>query len=512
MALILVVLFAQFPGSAQPAPALICITNSVKLEQIIGDWDWAALYQGTNLPTASQTVTRFHILGTDNGGSFEDNGKLIVLFGDTISDDPTWKYHAADPFCWSTNTDGESPLLLNFYTNRPYVHDSNWPMFVQPAGIDMSGNAVPKCGIALSNGVFVICNTGSDPSHTNNPHWSDYSVLLTFHETNVFTLTNTYPATNMIFSTNRIISILSTNLDPTNPAQGHFIFNSMREFGTNLLIFGTGEFRSSDIYLCMLPAANLVSGQATLYFTGLTNGQPTWSPFESNSVPVVQDNPTNGPPWPNDTPSAGDLSVINPPGLGLWLMTFDGGRNAKGSKDIGIYFSYAPAPWGPWSAPQLIFNAKNGGRGVFIYDADTQTGPAGPVINPSDNMGTNRPGAVYGPYMIERFTRITNSTLFIYYTMSTWNPYTVVKMRCAFAIVPTIDPLSLVHRNRRFSFSWNAPTNQIYQVEYSSNVLSGWSTFTNLITSTNGTFNFTDNLNTSGGVGATRFYRVRTPL
>ena len=113
--------------------------------------------------------------------------------------------------------------------------------------------------------------------------------------------------------------------------------------------------------------------------------------------------------------------------------------------------------------------------------------------------------------MIERFTRITNSTLFIYYTLSTWNPYTVVKMRSAFTIAPVIDPASLVKPDKSFSFTWSAPTNITYQVDYSTNLASGWATFTNLITATNGTFNFTDDGTNSGGFGSTKFYRLRTP-
>jgi len=74
---------------------------------------------------------------------------------------------------------------------------------------------------------------------------------------------------------------------------------------------------ASDIFLCMTPTANFVSGAGTLYFTGLTNGQPTWSSAESNCEPVVQDNPTNGPPWPNDSATAGSVSVIYATNLGL---------------------------------------------------------------------------------------------------------------------------------------------------------------------------------------------------
>lgn len=94
--------------------------------------------------------------------------------------------------------------------------------------------------------------------------------------------------------------------------------------------------------------------------------------------------------------------------------------------------------------------------------------------------------------------------------MATWNPYTVVKMRSAFTINPVIDSASLVKLKKKFSFAWSAPTNISYQVDYSTNLVSGWATFTNIITSTDGTFNFTDTGTNSGGFGNTKFYRLRS--
>ncbi len=506
-------------AKAQPPPVLTWIINSsVKLEQINGDIDWQAHAQGSNLLTASQTVTRFHILGNGLGYSFEDNGKLVFLFGDTISENTTnWNYHAADPLAWSTNTDGETPLLLNFFTNTPSpvtnkfgVATNFFPIFVKPDGIKMGPDDVPNAGISLSNGVFLLCNTGSDPANTNiAPLTNDYSVLVTFDETGLLAATNTY-VTNF-FTTNRVVSMLSSNLDGKSALQGRFINVSMHESGTNLMMFGTGEYRSGDVFLCMIPTANFVSGAGTLYFIGLTNGQPAWSSAESNCVPVVQDNPTNGPPWPNDNGTAGNVSVIHPTNLDLWLMTYDGGRstNTKTNRTTGIYFSFAEQPWGPWSKPQLIFNKfRDGADGVFIHDPDltNNDGLDGPTIG--NNDPTNTFGGDFAPIMIERFTRVTNSTLFIYYTLSTWNPYAVVKMRSAFTIKPVIDPGSLVHKTNKFSFSWNAPTNISYQVDYTGNLLSGWTTFTDIITSTSGLFDFTNTQ--TGGLPAARFYRLRT--
>ena len=137
------------------------------------------------------------------------------------------------------------------------------------------------------------------------------------------------------------------------------------------------------------------------------------------------------------------------------------------------------------------------------------TGPAGPTADPAKHSPTNTTGIVYAPNLIEPFTAISNSTLYIYYLMSTWNPYTVVKMRSAFSIVPIIDPTSLVKLKNRFSFAWNAPTNTTYQVGYSTNLGTGWTTLTSLVTSTNGTFNFTDTGTDSSGFGRTKFYRLQ---
>src|SRR5438093_3745077 len=86
--------------------------SSVKVEQILGDKDWA-----TGKPTTSQTIIRYHLAGSDLGYSFEDNGKLLFLFGDTISEAPSvLNYHAGDPIAWSTSTDPEAGLFLNYFT------------------------------------------------------------------------------------------------------------------------------------------------------------------------------------------------------------------------------------------------------------------------------------------------------------------------------------------------------------------------------------------------------------
>lgn len=414
-----VALTACASAIAQAGPGPTWITNSsVKVQQIIGE-------QGTNngtdsyatdtdretgLPLLNQTYTRYEVGGTDLGYSFENgNNQLIFLFGDTLY------FAGGDVMAWSSTTAAGNGLLLNFFTNR-----DGSTLLVQPTHVDMGAFNVPDAGISLAGNTYVVCKTGHKTSTLDT---NDFSVLTRFVETN-----NT-------FIPGRIISQLTNG--------GHFLEMSLNQvaagFGSQepmVYMWGAGKFRGSDIYLATMPTSGFESGVGTLYFTGLTNGQPTWSSVETNAMPVVVDNPTNGPAWPNDFPTVGNVSVTYSPDLGLWLMTYDGGRQ-KESK-TGVYFCYASEPWGPWSTPQLIFNAKrDGGSGYFMRNTTNSLppGPAGPTIGVADPATTA--GGSYAPYMIERFTQVASNTLTIYYTMSTWNPYTVVLMKSQFNITPS---------------------------------------------------------------------------
>ena len=412
-ALLLLWAFTPQAAAQSTPPVLTYLPNSTtKVEQVIGDCDYEVqAKKGICQPTTSQTVTRFNILGNGQGGSFEHNGKMIFLFGDTISKDVSVvNYHASDPIAWSTSTDPESGLLLNFYTNS-----DGSPLFVKPPGIPLGPDDTPNAGISVNGQVYLVCNTGSDTSLAN-PQSQDTSVLVQFNET------------AQTFTGGRTISHVG----------GHFINVSMHASGSNVVMFGAGPYRSSDIYMQMTPASTFASGAGTQYFGGLVNGQPTWVSSDAAAVPVVQDNPLNGPAWPNDTPSVGNLSVAYSSTLSLWLMTYDGGRQSN--KTRGVYFTHAPQPWGPWAKPQLILNdVRDNAYGVYIHNPNILPDPPGDGLN-GPVIGSNDPyttaGGGFAPLMIERFLTVTGNTLKIYYSLSTWNPYTVVKMRSQFTITP----------------------------------------------------------------------------
>jgi hypothetical protein len=446
--------------------------SSRKIEQLTADCDWVEWDATISNPnptckrTASQTATRADVLGQGLGYSFEHDGKLIFLFGDTfgatigggdgVAYYPTWtnvqntfQYQAGDTMAWSSTRRPEEGLLLNYFLSSDQSH----ALIVQPTyatpqcypdgtcgtALPMGADDIPNSGISLDGQIYIVASTGSLVTSTGGDYSKNYSVLSKFDEK------------AGTFSAGRTISSVADG--------GHFVYTSIREFPEDaegwqagygqpmIVIFGVGEYDASNIYLSIVPKSGFESGTGTRYFTGLDKfGFPTWgTKDDSSNVPVMTDiDPTK--------PTIGNLSVIYSHDLGLWLMTFNGGHGD--SKTAGVYFSYARTPWGPWSKAQYILNDCNDhalGNYIFYYydplhpatntcpsavvaPANT-SGPAGPTIGPQDsnNPHTTRGGG-FAPEMIERFTEVEGDTLKIYYTLSTWNPYAVIKMESDFEI------------------------------------------------------------------------------
>jgi hypothetical protein len=388
------------PSPAKPAPApersrnIVfheTVGSTVKLEQLIGDQD-----KERHQPTGNQTNARYGIEGAELGTSFEHDGHAYFLFGDVVGDVPRWP----DALATSDTTDPESGVHLDFLTRAKGRY-----VTIQPAGINMGANGVPLAGISLNGQMYVAVRT-NDPRNRSTEH----SVLTKF----------TPPAS---FETLRTISQLPS---------GHFLKMSLHAQpeaasgfppgGPWVLIWGTGSYRESDAYLAIVPAAQFESGNGTKYFAGLdTAGAPKWSDAEADSQPIVKDG------------TLGDLSVTWCKNLGMWLMTYD-----RRTAPAGITFSYSRTPWGPWSEPQLIFNAVvNGALGKFIHNPrakpnDGLAGPSHMLRNEADPETVI--GGAYAPYVVERWTRLRGNELDIYYTMSTVNPYVVVLMKSRLSV------------------------------------------------------------------------------
>lgn len=375
---------ATVPSPAEPVLRYVA-GSSIKVEQLLGEED-KQLHQ----PTLSQTATRYGIEGTDLGNSFEHAGRVFFLFGDTVGR----LRRALDTIATTDATDPESGVRLDF------LKSGSDYLTIEPPGISMGPFEVPVAGISLGGQVYVVVSTNHSEDRS-----TDRSVLTKF----------TPPAN---FQPLRTISELP---------KGHFVKMSLHiEPGTIaglppggpfILVWGTGPYRRSDAYLSVVPVAAFESGKGTRYFAGLNAASaPIWSEEESDARAIVQ----NG--------TMGDLSVTWCKDLGLWLMTYD----SRDPAPRGILFSYSRSPWGPWSEPQIIFNAaRDGAVGKFIHNpqAVPSDGLAGPVIGKGQANPQAVHGGAYAPYVVERWTKLQSSELAMYFVLSTWNPYVVVLMK-----------------------------------------------------------------------------------
>jgi hypothetical protein len=148
-------------------------------------------------------------------------------------------------------------------------------------------------------------------------------------------------------------------------------------------------------------------------FLSANVGSTRWSAQEADAVPLF---------------SAGDIGELScrfNPAFDRYFMTYNS------SNPRGIILRHAAQPWGPWSGAIRIFEPESQGLGKFMHIPWNVS----KVDHVQDDMWLvgrrdNEWGGEYGPYQIERFstgTALTGCSL--YYTLSSWNPYSVHLMR-----------------------------------------------------------------------------------
>jgi hypothetical protein len=76
-------------------------------------------------------------------------------------------------------------------------------------------------------------------------------------------------------------------------------------------------------------------------------------------------------------------------------------------------------------------------------------------------------------------------------------------------VLPTVSSVTFTSTN--VVLQWSGPTNQQYQAQWATNLIPpvAWTTFTNVISSTNGQFSFIDDYTQTPPPGPMRFYRLR---
>lgn len=365
--------------------------STCKLAQLTGERDVSR-----GILTRSRTQSSAGLIGTDLGSSFEHDGKLYFLFGDSIGGTPN-----ADVLAWSDAVTPDA-LTLSFHTGD----DGKFERLEVP-GVSSGAFEVPSYGISLDGTMYVVVTTDHSERNTMGR-----SVLARSSDDG-----RTFERLCDL-STTHFVNVAMDRSDGET--------RTGLPFEDCVFVWGSGRYRASNARLACAPTQQFGELSSWRYFAGLSNGEPRWEADEAKSIDLF------------DHAVIGELSVAWIAPLERWVMLYNS------SEPRGIVMRTAQAPWGPWSDLQVVFDPwLDHGYASFMH-VDWRTARMDEIHDPGRH---EKFGGEYGPYLIPRFTSGDSNRCTLVFTMSTWNPYQVVLMSTEVGRVPegsTSDSTSIL--------------------------------------------------------------------
>jgi hypothetical protein len=365
----------------------------------------------------NQTETRAGIRGTDLGSQFMYNDRMCFLFGDTSFTDPDQIFNLDTiAFADMSDFDPAAGLRLTFNPQPPIIKDSSGNSMKD----SQKAYSVPLDAITVNGAAYLFYSLDSVQLAPGPPAYQSFGhtdVVKSADEALV-NFTHLYQFSSQHFLNVSIAQVPGATL-------------GLPDVGDALAVWGTGIYHSSEPYLAVLSLSSIETGQATKYFGGMNGDAPIWVTDESAAAPLFQD------------PTLAELSVRFNPYLNVWMMTY------TSVLVHGVCLRMSATPWGQWSTPLRLqhewwtppdvankpsnyVHAPNNLPGLirqdWMYDQSMQ------VPDGSANVG----GIPYSPAVIEPliqgqpFTAAqapAGASTTIFYTMSTWSPYTSLLMR-----------------------------------------------------------------------------------
>ncbi len=384
---------------AQTEKVIYVPGSTVKICQLVGEYD-----RERQTTTINQTESRYGLISTDLGVPFRHNGRTYLLFGDTFG--PL----GGDAIAYTTDTNPEDGIELTFihYQNGTYRP-------VRIPGISQGAFEVPMEGVSVGGRMYIY-------------HTTDHSQSVTMGRSVVAVSDDDGRTFEYLydFSVQHFINVSVVEIDLAQ-WQGFPL-----QTGKGLVIFGSGVYRQSDIRLAFQPADSIESPTSLRYFAGLdATGTPIWSSREQDAIPLFSH------------PYVGELSVTYNEFLHKWLLLYNSGNPR------GINFRTAENPWGPWSDSKVLFDPWQDNGYCHFMHVSWQFQQCDNVNDPGREYEW---GGEYGPYQFEDLATGNDSTTTIYFTMSTWNPYTVVLMKSTLKLVRQSSSVTNANPNHSENF------------------------------------------------------------
>jgi len=294
-------------------------------------------------PTVSQTETNYGLVGNDLGSSFEHNGKLWFLFGDT---QPTAAFNGkpngqSNPPRTPLHNDSvgfASPTNIGQCIKLDFVRDSigayQNPVVVDAQGkpaITLGIDEVPIAGIDVGGRMFVVFGTDNNVAMPalGNLGFATRSVMAVSDDDG-----NTY---HYLYDLSappcfRCDGAKFVNVAIANGTDGYLYF-----WGSQ----GGSGYRNSPVYLARKLVSTVAQPGGMQYFTGLANsGTPNFSVSEADAAALFQD--YDG---ANNTPASctGELGVEYNQFVQRWVMLYNCLDKTAANLN-GVYMRFAPQP------------------------------------------------------------------------------------------------------------------------------------------------------------------------
>ena len=357
-------------------PDVIVEMPGQKISQLVGDYD-----NEKDEPTANRTFTRYQLRSTDLGVPFQHDGRTWILFGDSFGP------KGGDAIAYTTDVNPEDGLSLDFIEDDAGIYEP-----VRLPGISQGAFEVPVEGIDVGGSMYIYHTT----DHSGQVMMGRSVVARSDDGGETFTVL--YNLSRKYFINVSIVKVTASNWDLLPETEGE-----------GLVIFGSGRYRESDVYLAFQPASEIENPNAIRYFAGVDEpGEPLWSDDELDALPVFEH------------PCVGELSASFNTFIDKWILLYNCGQPR------GITLRTAGFPWGPWTRSQILFHPWDDGGYCNFMHVNWQNQQCDSVHDPGRE---NEWGGEYGPYQFEHLATGDDQSTTIYFTMSTWNPYTVVLMK-----------------------------------------------------------------------------------
>lgn len=401
-------------GSLAPPPITYVAGSTAKLCQLTGETD-----HETGRPTSSLTASRYGLVAADHGYSFVYEGKLWFFFGDAV---PTrtfnghsntairWPYDRSslinDAIAYATTRGADGCPVLNFVPWAPGTPGAAPGAYADPVVTTTKGdlslrtNESPNAGIAVGGHMYAVFAT-DNPTATCTP-----STCSKLGAPTRSVMGELIDPTTLTFKD--LYNFSAPRTPKGNGAK--FVYVAIAEDDGWLYFWGTKAgslYRHSAVYLARKLAATIATPGGFEYLHGTRAGAPVWRSSEASATPLFDDHPN----------CASTVGAEYDAYLTQWLLLYDCRDNSV-SNPAGIWMRHAAEPWGPWSAPQTIFDPVTNHGYCHFIDHPTCT-----------NKFKGSKGTFYGPFFVAGWTTGTiptptrPATSTIYYTLDTFQPY-----------------------------------------------------------------------------------------